>query len=141
MIVDMSHFTPSAAIAGGLLIGAASALYMLLNGRIAGISGMIGRLVDTHTADRASPLVFLLGLIAAPWLWRLGAQFPAAHIAASPSTLVIAGLLVGFGTRYGSGCTSGHGVCGISRGSARSIAATLTFMSFGFLTVFLMRHA
>lgn len=140
MIIDMSHFTPGAAISGGLLIGVASALYLLLNGRIAGISGMIGRLVDTQTADRASPLAFLLGLIAAPWLWRFGAQLPDTHIAASPSMLVIAGLLVGFGTRYGSGCTSGHGVCGISRGSARSIAATLTFMSFGFLTVFFLRH-
>ncbi|MGN6317274.1 YeeE/YedE family protein [Trinickia sp.] len=140
MIVDLSHFTPGAAIAGGLLIGAASALYMLLNGRIAGISGMIGRLADSQTADRASPLAFLLGLIAAPWLWRLGTQLPETHIAASPSMLAIAGLLVGFGTRYGSGCTSGHGVCGISRGSARSVAATLTFMSFGFLTVFLIRH-
>ncbi|HEX7684012.1 MAG TPA: YeeE/YedE family protein [Trinickia sp.] len=140
MSVDLSHFTPGAAIAGGLAIGAASGLYMLLNGRIAGISGMIGRLVGSHTDDRASPLAFLAGLIAAPWLWRLVAPLPGTTIAASPLALVAAGLLVGFGTRYGSGCTSGHGVCGISRGSARSIAATLTFMSFGFLTVFLLRH-
>lgn len=140
MIVDMSHFTPAAAVAGGLLIGAASGLYMLLNGRIAGISGMIGRVLEQQTLERASALAFLLGLVAAPWLWRLAAPLPAAVIEASPPTLIAAGLLVGFGTRYGSGCTSGHGVCGISRGSARSIAATLTFLSLGFLTVFLLRH-
>lgn len=141
MIVDMSHFAPVAAVTGGLLIGAASGLYMLLNGRIAGISGMIGRLLERRTLERASALAFLLGLVAAPWLWRLAAPLPAATIEASPSMLVAAGLLVGFGTRHGSGCTSGHGVCGISRGSARSIAATLSFLSLGFLTVFLLRHA
>jgi len=140
MIVDMSHFTPATAVAGGLLIGAASGLYMLLNGRIAGISGIIGRIVDRRTLECASPLAFLLGLIAAPWLGRLSAPLPAVTIEASPPMLIAAGLLVGFGTRYGSGCTSGHGVCGISRGSARSIVATLTFMSLGFLTVFLLRH-
>ncbi|KAA0079259.1 YeeE/YedE family protein [Paraburkholderia sp. T12-10] len=140
MSVDMLHFAPRAAAAGGSLIGAAAGLYALLNGRIAGISGMVGRLLDPDTVDRAAPLAFLLGLIAAPWLWRMLAPLPASSIAASPLTLVVAGLLVGFGTRYGSGCTSGHGVCGISRGSARSLVATLTFMSFGFLTVFLLRH-
>lgn len=140
MIVDMSHFTPAAAVAGGLLIGAASGLYMLLNGRIAGISGMIGRVLERRTLERASALAFLLGLVAAPWLWRLAAPLPAVTIEASPPTLIAAGLLVGFGTRYGSGCTSGHGVCGISRGSARSIAASLTFLSLGFLTVLLLRH-
>ncbi len=140
MIVDMSHFTPASAVAGGLLIGAASGMYMLLNGRIAGISGMIGRVLEQRTFERASALAFLLGLVAAPWLWRLAAPLPAATIEASPPTLIAAGLLVGFGTRYGSGCTSGHGVCGISRGSARSIAATLTFLSLGFLTVLLLRH-
>lgn len=140
MIVDPVHFTPVAGITGGLLIGAAVGLYMLLNGRIAGISGIVGRLLDRQTADRAVPLAVLAGLAAAPWLWRLAAPLPAVTIAASPPTLIVAGLLVGFGTRYGSGCTSGHGVCGISRGSARSIAATLTFMAFGFLTVLLLRH-
>ncbi|HVW51794.1 MAG TPA: YeeE/YedE family protein [Trinickia sp.] len=140
MIVDMSHFTPASAVAGGLLIGAASGMYMLLNGRIAGISGMIGRVLEPQTLERASALAFLLGLVAAPWLWRLAAPLPAVTIEASPPTLIAAGLLVGFGTRYGSGCTSGHGVCGISRGSARSIAATLTFLSLGFLTVLLLRH-
>jgi len=138
--LDLAHFTPVAAITGGLLIGAAAGLYMLLNGRIAGISGIVGRLLDRQTSDRAVPLAFLAGLVAAPWLWRLAAPLPAVTIAASPATLIVAGLLVGFGTRYGSGCTSGHGVCGISRGSVRSVAATMTFMSLGFLTVFLLRH-
>jgi uncharacterized protein len=140
MSIDLAHFTPVGALSGGLLIGAATGLYMLLDGRIAGISGMVGRLLDRHTTDRAVPIAFLTGLIAAPWLWRAFAPLPAVTIAASPLTLICAGVLVGFGTRYGSGCTSGHGVCGISRGSARSIAATVTFMSFGFLTVFLLRH-
>lgn len=140
MNIDTLQFTPMSAMAGGLMIGVAAALYMLLNGRIAGISGMLGRLIDPATADRASPLAFLVGLIAAPWLWRLFAPLPDVTISASNTLLIAAGLLVGFGTRYGSGCTSGHGVCGISRGSARSLVATVTFMAFGILTVFLLRH-
>jgi uncharacterized membrane protein YedE/YeeE len=140
MNIDTLQFTPASAVAGGLMIGSAAALYLLLNGRIAGISGMLGRLIDTATADRASPLAFLVGLIAAPWLWRVFAPLPDVVVAASNPTLIGAGLLVGFGTRYGSGCTSGHGVCGISRSSARSFAATATFMAFGFLTVFLFKH-
>ena len=140
MNIDMLHFTPVSALGGGLMIGTAAALYLLLNGRIAGISGMLGRLIDMATADRASPLAFIVGLIAAPWLWRLFAPLPAVTISASNALLMIAGLLVGLGTRYGSGCTSGHGVCGISRGSARSFVATATFMAFGIVTVFLLRH-
>lgn len=140
MTLDTLHFTPASALAGGVMIGLAAALYLLLNGRIAGISGMLGRLIDTATADRASPLAFLIGLIAAPWLWRVVAPVPEVVVAASNPTLIAAGLLVGFGTRYGSGCTSGHGVCGISRSSGRSFAATATFMTFGFLTVFLLKH-
>jgi uncharacterized membrane protein YedE/YeeE len=140
MSIDTLHFTPGAALAGGLMIGAAAGLFVLLGGRIAGISGMLGRLIDTAPADRATPLMFLAGLAAAPWLWRLFAPMPEIVVAASNPMLIAAGLLVGFGTRYGSGCTSGHGVCGISRGSKRSFAATATFMSFGFLTVFVLRH-
>lgn len=140
MTIDALHFTPGSAVAGGLLIGAAAALYMLLNGRIAGISGMLGRVIDTATADRASPLAFLVGLAAAPWAWRMLAPMPGIVVAASNPTLIAAGLLVGFGTRLGSGCTSGHGVCGISRTSTRSFAATATFMTFGFLTVFALKH-
>ena len=140
MTIDALHFTPLSAVTGGLLIGAAAALYMLLNGRIAGISGMLGRLIDTATADRASPLAFLVGLCAAPWAWRILEPMPGIVVTASTPTLIAAGLLVGFGTRLGSGCTSGHGVCGISRGSKRSFAATATFMTFGFLTVFALKH-
>ena len=140
MTLDTSNFTPVSAVAGGLMIGLAAGLYMLLNGRIAGISGLLGRLLDRGTSDRASPLAFLVGMIAAPWVWRLFASLPPVTISASNVTLIAAGLLVGFGTRYGAGCTSGHGVCGISRGSVRSLAATATFMAFGFLTVFLLRH-
>ncbi|WP_206955471.1 YeeE/YedE family protein [Trinickia acidisoli] len=140
MSIDMVHFTPVSAVAGGVAIGVAAALYMLLNGRIAGISGMLGSLIDTRAANRAAPFAFLAGLVAAPWLWRVFASLPGVTISASDSTLIVAGLLVGFGTRYGSGCTSGHGVCGISRGSARSLAATATFISFGVLTVFLFHH-
>lgn len=140
MSIDTLQFTPVSALAGGLMIGAAAALYLLLNGRIAGISGMLGRLIDPAATDRASPLAFLVGLIAAPWLWRLVAPLPPVTVSASNAMLIVAGLLVGFGTRYGSGCTSGHGVCGLSRGSARSWVATVTFMAFGLLTVFLLRH-
>lgn len=140
MSIDALQFTPVSAVAGGLMIGAAAALYLLLNGRIAGISGMLGRLLDRAATDRVPPLAFLVGVIAAPWLWRLFAPLPAVVIDASNPMLIAAGLLVGFGTRYGSGCTSGHGVCGISRGSARSFVATATFMAFGFLTVFVLKH-
>ncbi|MGN6665570.1 MAG: YeeE/YedE family protein [Trinickia sp.] len=140
MNIDLLHFTPASAVAGGAMIGAATALYILLNGRIAGISGMLGRLLEPASTERAQPLAFVAGLIAAPWLWRLFGPLPAVDIGALNPTLIAAGLLVGFGTRYGSGCTSGHGVCGISRGSVRSFAATAIFMAFGFLTVFLLRH-
>ncbi len=140
MSVDALQFTPVSAVAGGLMIGAGAALYLLLNGRIAGISGMLGRLLDRAATDRVPPLAFLVGVIAAPWLWRLFAPLPAVVIDASNPMLIAAGLLVGFGTRYGSGCTSGHGVCGISRGSARSFVATITFMAFGFLTVLVLKH-
>ncbi|GLU30632.1 YeeE/YedE family protein [Trinickia caryophylli] len=140
MTLDLLHFTPWLALAGGLLIGVSAALYMLGNGRIAGISGMLGRLIDPAAHARAEPFAFVAGLVAAPWVFRLFAPLPGVEIDASSMTLVAAGLLVGLGTRYASGCTSGHGVCGISRASARSFAATAVFMAFGFLTVFVTRH-
>lgn len=140
MTLDLLHFAPWPALAGGLLIGVSAALYMLGNGRIAGISGMLGRLVDPAARARAEPLAFVAGLVAAPWVFRLAAPLPDVEIHASSMTLVAAGLLVGLGTRYASGCTSGHGVCGISRASARSFAATAVFMASGFLTVFVIRH-
>jgi uncharacterized protein len=140
MILDLPHFTPLAALAGGLLIGLAAALLVLGNGRVAGISGILGGLLDTASNDRAWRAAFVLGLAAAPWFFRTVAKLPAVTIDASPMVLVVAGLLVGIGTRYASGCTSGHGVCGISRGSPRSLAATAVFMAMGFAIVFVTRH-
>lgn len=138
--IDLARFTPLASLAGGLLIGAAAALFVLGNGRIAGISGIVGGLFGSARGERFWRLAFLAGLFAAPWLWRLAAPLPTPVIAASPVTLVVAGLMVGLGTRYASGCTSGHGVCGLSRGSRRSIVATGCFMAAGFVTVFVVRH-
>ncbi len=141
MTLDWLHFTPWRSLAGGALIGLAAALLVLANGRIAGISGILGTLVGRSApGERAWRLAFLIGLLAAPMAWQSGGALPVAHIAASPALLIAAGLLVGLGTRYASGCTSGHGVCGLSRGSVRSLTATLAFMAAGFATVFLLRH-
>jgi uncharacterized protein len=140
MTIDLAHFTPVSAVTGGLVIGAAVALLLLVNGRIAGIGGILGGLLNPRADDRAWRAAFIAGLVAAPWVFRLFAPLPTVTIDASPATLIVAGLLVGIGTRYASGCTSGHGVCGISRGSPRSFAATATFMAVGFCTVFISRH-
>ncbi|WCM23979.1 YeeE/YedE family protein [Paraburkholderia bryophila] len=140
MSIDLAHFTPLPALAGGLLIGLAAMLLVLGNGRIAGISGILGGLLDTTSGDRAWRAAFVLGLFAASWIFKLFTALPAVAITSSPPVLVVAGLLVGIGTRYASGCTSGHGVCGLSRGSVRSLAATATFMALGFFTVFVTRH-
>lgn len=138
--IDWNAFTPEAALAGGILIGLAATLLLLINGRVAGISGILGTLLRPTRGDIAWRVAFLAGLIGAPSLWILAAQLPAIQIEASYPALVLAGLIVGIGTRYGSGCTSGHGVCGISRLSPRSLVATLSFMAGGFLTVYLIRH-
>ncbi|MDE2598500.1 MAG: YeeE/YedE family protein [Rhodocyclaceae bacterium] len=138
MTVDWSHFTPWTAAAGGMLIGLAAAALLLLNGRIAGISGIVGGLL--RGPDRAWRAAFIAGLLLAPLVWRMVAELPAATVSASPALLVAAGLLVGFGSRLGSGCTSGHGVCGISRLSPRSLIATAAFMAAGFLVVYLLKH-
>lgn len=140
MTLDTLHFTPWTALAGGVLIGVAAVWLMLANGRIAGISGIVGGLLRPRSGDVGWRLVFVIGLMAAPWVYRTFAVVPEAQIDASFSMLVSAGLLVGFGTRLGSGCTSGHGVCGLSRLSWRSLVATLCFMATGFLTVFVVRH-
>ena len=140
MTVDWTHFTPWASLAGGLLIGLASALFVLLNGRIAGISGILGGLLRPVRGDVLIRAAFLLGLVASPLLYGSVAPLPAARIDAGYAALVVAGLLVGIGTRYGSGCTSGHGVCGLSRRSPRSLAATAAFMLAGFAVVFAARH-
>ncbi len=140
MMIDWTNFTPSASLAGGALIGLAAALFLLFNGRIAGISGILGGLLQWPKGDIAWRLAFLLGLIAAPLAYGLFAPLPVATVNAGTATLVAAGLLVGIGTRYGSGCTSGHGVCGLSRRSPRSLMATVAFMAAGFVTVFIVRH-
>ena len=141
MTVDWTHFTPWSSLAGGILLGLASALFILVNGRILGISGILGGLLRPVKGDTGWRLAFLAGLLAAPLLYFAVAGPTAPRIDAGWGTLVIAGLLVGVGTRYGSGCTSGHGVCGLSRLSPRSLVATLAFMGAGFVTVYLARHA
>ncbi len=139
-MIDWHNFTPWMSAAGGALIGLAAALLILFNGRIAGISGILGGLLRWTQGDRAWRLAFLLGLVVAPLAYGLFAPLPVATVAADTPTLIGAGLLVGLGTRYGAGCTSGHGVCGLSRLSLRSLVATLAFMVAGFATVFIVRH-
>ena len=141
MLIDWTHFTPWAALAGGVLLGLASALFVLLNGRILGISGIVGGLLRPRAGDKGWRLAFVLGMLVAPGLYWLVVGPTQPRIDANWGMVVIAGLLVGVGTRYGSGCTSGHGVCGLSRMSPRSLVATLAFMGAGFVTVFLIRHA
>ncbi len=140
MTIDWNAFTPWASLAGGALIGLAAAMFLLLNGRIAGISGIVGGLLAPVRDDIAWRVAFIAGMVAAPAAWLLFTALPAAQIDADYPALIIAGLLVGVGTRYGSGCTSGHGVCGLSRLSLRSLGATLAFMAAGFVTVFIVRH-
>jgi uncharacterized membrane protein YedE/YeeE len=138
--IDWNAFSPQAALAGGALIGLAAALFALFNGRIAGISGILAGLLRPVRGDIAWRVAFVLGLVGAPLLYALFEAVPRPDIQAGPGALLVAGLLVGVGTRYGSGCTSGHGVCGLSRRSPRSFAATASFMAAGFFTVFLARH-
>ncbi|MFC5606284.1 YeeE/YedE family protein [Variovorax soli] len=143
MTIDWTHFTPWASLAGGLVLGLAAAVFILFSGRILGISGIVGGLLSPRAGDAGWRIAFLLGMLAAPvtfsWIAPAG-LVPAPRIEAGYGAVVAAGLLVGFGTRLGSGCTSGHGVCGLSRLSPRSLVATLAFMGAGFLTVFLIRH-
>ena len=140
MSIDWQHFTPWTALAGGMLIGLAAALLILFNGRIAGISGILGGLLRPRRGDLGWRIAFLAGLVATPLLYRLWQALPVVRIDAGTPALIVAGLLVGVGVRYGAGCTSGHGVCGLSRLSPRSLAATCAFMAAGFLTVYLLRH-
>ncbi len=141
MTIDWNHFTPWASLGGGILLGLASALFILVNGRILGISGIVGGLFRPKSGDVGWRLSFMLGLLVAPMLYFLVAGPTPVRIDAGWTTVVVAGLLVGVGTRYGAGCTSGHGVCGLSRLSPRSLMATLAFMGAGFVTVYLVRHA
>ncbi|WP_445500879.1 YeeE/YedE family protein [Microvirga sp. G4-2] len=126
---------------GGLLIGASTALVLVLNGRIAGVSGMLGSLLERDRSDTAWRVAFIVGLLIAPLVYRnFGGTLPPVVLDAPLGLLMVAGLLVGFGTRLGAGCTSGHAVCGIGRGSPRSIAATLIFTATAMITVFVTRH-
>lgn len=140
MLIDWNHFTPWTALAGGALLGLASALFILLNGRILGISGILGGLLRPRAGDIGWRLAFVLGMLVAPAIYLLLAGPMQPRIDASWFMVILAGLLVGVGTRYGSGCTSGHGICGLSRMSPRSLVAAATFMAAGFVTVFLLRH-
>jgi uncharacterized membrane protein YedE/YeeE len=140
MTIDWTSFTPWTALAGGALIGLAAGLFALLAGRIAGVSGIAGGLLRPARHDIGWRLAFVAGLVLAPILYAAVIAPPIVRIEASTPLLVVGGLLVGWGSRYGSGCTSGHGVCGLSRMSPRSLVATLTFMGAGFATVFIIRH-
>jgi uncharacterized membrane protein YedE/YeeE len=140
MTIDWQHFTPWTSLAGGVLIGLAAALFVMMNGRIAGISGVLGGLLSPRAGDISWRVAFVAGILVAPTVYALVTTLPEATIDAGYPALVAAGLLVGVGTRFGSGCTSGHGVCGLSRLSPRSLVATLSFMAAGFATVFVTRH-
>lgn len=140
MTIAWQAFTPWSSLAGGMLIGLAASLFILANGRIAGISGITSGLIRPARGDIGWRAAFLLGLLCSPLAYAAFARLPPVHIEAGYGLLVVAGLLVGAGTRFGSGCTSGHGVCGLSRRSPRSLAATVTFMAAGFATVFATRH-
>jgi uncharacterized protein len=142
MTIDWANFTWQSASTGGMLIGMAAAMLLLLNGRVAGVSGIIGGLMSraSREAEFSWRAAFIAGLALAPTTYVLVATMPPIQVDASVPALIVAGLLVGVGTRYGSGCTSGHGVCGMARLSPRAVVATLCFMAGGFLTVFVVRH-
>jgi len=140
MLIDWLHFTPLSAAIGGMLIGLAASGLVLFSGRIAGISGILGGLLRPQRGNIGWRVAFLVGLIVSPLIFSAVARLPDSRIDTPWPVLALAGLLVGLGTRYGAGCTSGHGVCGLSRLSPRSLAAVLTFMAAGFLTVFITRH-
>ena len=141
MQIDWLAFTPGPAFLGGILLGVAAALYVILHGRILGISGIVSGLLSLKEGDINWRLSLVLGLLSAPLLSSLFFGLHTAPVIdADWITVIIAGVLVGFGANYGSGCTSGHGVCGLSRLSPRSVVATVSFMSAGFLIVFLIRH-
>ena len=144
MTIDWEHFTPWTSLGGGVLLGIASAMFVLLNGRILGISGIVGGLLAPRMGDIGWRLAFLLGMGAAPMVFVAvmpAELLPVVRIDASEPVIALAGVLVGVGTRYGSGCTSGHGVCGLSRLSTRSLVATYSCMAAGFAIVYMLRHA
>lgn len=138
--IAWSSFTPWTALSGGVLIGIAAAILIIFNGRIAGISGILAGLLVPQKKETLWRAAFILGIVATPFIWSSFATLPAIQIDAGYPVLIVAGLLVGIGTAYGSGCTSGHGVCGMSRLSLRSVVATISFMFAGFVTVYIVRH-
>lgn len=145
MHIDWTQFTPWTSLAGGLAIGLATALYLLGTGRVAGIAGIVASPLRALRAGlsmrpEASRVYFIAGLLLAPWAWQMFAPLPAAAVDVGPLGLVVAGLLVGVGVRMGNGCTSGHGVCGLSRFSGRSLVNVLAFMGAGMAVVFVLRH-
>ena len=143
MQIDWNHFTPVASLAGGVAIGLAAALYVLGAGRIAGIAGIVGSALQSLRTRPTSAMLwwlFIVGLALPPWCWQLVAPLPSIRVDVGAAGLIVAGLLVGFGVRLGNGCTSGHGVCGLSRLSLRSLANVVAFMGAGVLTVLVLRH-
>lgn len=145
MTIDWIHFTPWASLLGGLLLALAAGLYLFGHGRIAGIAGILAGpinalLARTGLRAEAHRLAFVGGLLLAPWLWQLMQPLPPVTVDVGAPALVLAGLLVGVGARMGNGCTSGHGVCGLSRFSLRSLVNVAAFMGAGFVTVFALRH-
>lgn len=144
LTINWPHFTPSASLFGGILIGLAASILVIFRGKIAGISGILAGLMETENISQDHyrwRALFLIGLIGSSFIYQIFAPLPEINISASKSTLMIAGLLVGFGTRMGSGCTSGHGICGLSRLSPRSLVATISFMISGFVVCYLFLHA
>jgi uncharacterized membrane protein YedE/YeeE len=144
MTIDIQHFTPWASLIGGLLVGISASILIVGSGRIAGIAGIVGSAWQSLTrmslAGQGPRLMFVAGLLMAPLVWRLFAPLPVVNAVAGPAGLMLAGLLVGVGVRMGNGCTSGHGVCGLSRFSLRSLANVMAFMGAGFATVFVIKH-
>jgi uncharacterized membrane protein YedE/YeeE len=145
MTIDWIQFTPWTSLAGGVVIALATALYLFGTGRIAGIAGIVASplravLAGASLRPEINRLLFLMGLLLAPWCWRLVTPLPMAAVDVGSPALIVAGLLVGIGVRMGNGCTSGHGVCGLSRFSVRSLVNVLAFMGAGFITVFVLRH-
>ena len=140
MTIDWASFTPLTAVIGGIVIGVAAAGYALFTGGVAGVSGILAGALRPRTPDFTRSFAFVGGMVLSPVLFGAVTQLPGVVIAASYPALVVAGFLVGLGTRYGAGCTSGHGVCGLSRASPRSLVATAAFMAAGFVTVFVVRH-
>ncbi|MBK6617317.1 MAG: YeeE/YedE family protein [Nitrosomonas sp.] len=140
LIIDWPAFTPLSAMLGGVIIGLATTALLIVTGRVAGISGIVGGLFRLSQGDRGWRIAFIAGLLMAPWIYRWIAVLPPVEIRTSYGLLVLAGLIVGIGTRYGSGCTSGHGVCGLSRLSPRSIVATIIFITTAMATTYVIRH-